>query len=550
MALPLKLLRGPRLRAMADWFSHVGQPIALATAATCTLVLGGRTLGLLQGIELAAYDQLIRLRPAAAPDDRFLIVGITEADIQSRQEWPMADQTFAEALDILLAAEPRVVALDIFRDVPMEPGREELLDIFATRGVLAVCKINSADNAGIAPPSATPAEQVGFSDLVVDAGGTLRRSLIAAGPPEGATSTGEHLCNTPGTQLFALSLQLALAYLSTEGYTAGLTADQQIQIGEVVLTQFSPQWGGYRNGDAAGYQLMLNYRAVTDGVPQVSLGELLAGEVPPEMIRDRMVLIGATTPEAKDMFYTPYSGGLRDSQQMPGVMVHAQAASQLVSAVLDGRPLIWSWPEGAETGWIVLWTLAGGIFAAYVRRPLWFALGAIAAAGTLYGVCVLVLVSTGGWIPLVPAGLGAGLAAVGVALGDRFNKSAYGQAVYRQVKSLLRLNIEIDMDQVEQQVSEITESEYFNQLQQRAQDLRHHRDGQQSAPKDPRPNAPPTPSETAPKQEQSAADTAAQTAAYFDALREERNRVQRPNAPANEKPDPPTPEPPDDAKPF
>jgi hypothetical protein len=52
-----------------------------------------------------------------------------------------------------------------------------------------------------------------------------------------------------------------------------------------------------------------------------------------------------------------------------------------------------------------------------------------------------------------------------------------------------------------------------------------------------------------PQQELAAADTAAKTAAYFHALREEGDRVQRPDSPADEEPDSPTPEPPDDAQP-
>ncbi|NEQ34043.1 MAG: transmembrane sensor domain protein, partial [Leptolyngbya sp. SIO4C5] len=49
------------------------------------------------------------------------------------------------------------------------------------------------------------------------------------------------------------------------------------------------------------------------------------------------------------------------------------------------------------------------------------------------------------------------------------------QAVYRQVQNLLRLNIEIDTAKVDRQVAEISETEYFSQLQQRAKQLRQQR---------------------------------------------------------------------------
>lgn len=541
MAVPPAFWRSPRLRPVADWFRHLGQPIAVATVAVAALVLGGRSLGLLQGMELAAYDQLLRSRPAAPPDDRLLVVGITEADIQSRQEWPMTDQTLVETLQVILAAEPRVVALDIFRDVPMEPGRAALLDLLAADNpIVTVCKINSVDNSGIAPPPTSPPEQVGFSDLPVDPGGTLRRHLVAAGPPDLPTSTGDHLCNTPGTQLFSLGLQLALVYLTVEGYPVGQTPDQQIQVGESVLPRLDSPWGGYRQVDAAGYQIMLNYRGQDQGVPQVSLGEVLAGTVPPEQIRDRIVLIGTVSPEAKDMFYTPYSGNLRDSQQMPGVIVHAQATSQILSAALDGRSLIWVWPGAIEGLWIVGWTLAGAIFATYVRRPWVFVLGGVGAISGLYGLCYGLLLTMGGWIPLIPAAVGMGLAAVGVVLVDRVNRSAYGQAVYRQVKSFLRLKIEIDEDQVERQVAEITESSYFNQLQQRAKNLRHQRDGAEATPQADNAAPPGANGENGDALEPP-------TAAYLDALRAEGQRFKQRQADTQTPPEPSDPPPQEDA---
>jgi hypothetical protein len=200
----------------------------------------------------------------------------------------------------------------------------------------------------------------------------------------------------------------------------------------------------------------------------------LAGEVPPEQIRDRIVLIGATTPEAKDEFYTPFSGGLRDDQKMPGVIVHAQSVSQILSAVLDDRPLLWSWPTWGEALWIIGWGLSGTIFAWYVRRPLRYAIGAVMLVGGLYGICYVIFLQ-GGWIPLVPPALALILASGGVVLLDRFNKSDYGQAVYKQMKTLLRLDIEIDKTKVGEQVAEITDTDYFNQLQAQAKELREKR---------------------------------------------------------------------------
>ncbi|MGF1460776.1 MAG: CHASE2 domain-containing protein [Leptolyngbyaceae cyanobacterium] len=457
------------------WAGRLGQPPVMSTLAASAVVLALSAVGALQGLELGLNDQMMRLRPVPPPDTRILVVGIDEADIQARQEWPIEDSTLVELLTVVTEAEPRVIGLDLFRDIPVGDGQDELISqIQNADHIYAVCKMSSSDNPGVPPPTGLTEAQVGFSDLVVDSGGILRRSLLIAAPPAESEIVDTHLCNSPEAQLFSLSLQLALRYLAEDGINPELTAQQELRLADIILPRLSANLGGYRNVDAQGYQIMLNYRAVRTAVPQVSVSDVLSGAVNPAQMRDRIVIIGATTPEAKDEFYTPFSGGLRDSQQMSGVIVHAQSVSQILSAVLDDRPLIWSWSTGGEVLWIILWALGGALFACYIRRPLVFAVGAIALVAGLYGVCYLLFLQ-GGWIPLVPAALALGLASGGVVLLDRFNKSDYGQAVYKQMKSLLRLEIEIDQSKVGEQVAEITDTDYFSKLQAQAKELRERR---------------------------------------------------------------------------
>ena len=462
----------PWAQKCLSWAGYLGHPVILSTIATSCIVLVARAVGSLQGLELGVYDQMMRLRPALEPDERILVVGIDETDIQVRREWPIEDQTLAELLETLLAAEPRAIGLDFFRDVPIGTGQDTLLNLIQTSDrVVPVCRISSSENPGVPPPPGTPESQVGFADLVVDSGGILRRMVLFTSPPGETSSTDGHLCSDPTVQLPSLSFQLALRYLAGEGINLEITPEQEFKLQDTYLERLNPEMGGYRNVDAGGYQLLLNFRAARDAVPQVSLSEVLSGQVAPEQIRDRVILIGATTPEANDDFYTPYSGGLQDSQKMPGVIVHAHAVSQLLSAVIDDRPLLWSWSSFGEGMWIIVWGLGGALLAWYLRRPVTFTLGAALLLGSLYGGSYMLLLQ-GGWIPLIPPALALALAAGGVILLDRFNKSDYGQAVYKQMKSLLRLEIEIDQTIVGQHVTEITETEYFANLQQQARKLR------------------------------------------------------------------------------
>ncbi|NJO11501.1 MAG: CHASE2 domain-containing protein [Leptolyngbyaceae cyanobacterium SL_1_1] len=379
----------------------------LQTACITSLILsaavvGGRSLGWLQGLELAAYDQMIRSRPDEGPDQRLLIVGITENDIQARQEWPIQDQTLADLLAELVKYQPRAIGLDIFRDVPIGSGHTALLrQLQRSDRTVTVCKMSGSADPGIAPPAIVPPEAVGFSDIVVDPGGILRRNLLVATPqPFADVLPLQHLCN--GSEVvFSLGLQLALKYLAAEGIEPRLTETEAIQLDSVIFDRFRRGMGSYQKVDANGYQILLNYRSAQQVAPQVTLGQVMAGQVKPELIRDRIVLIGLVTSQAKDEFYTPYSGGLQDQQRMPGVTVHAQSVSQILSAVLDHRPLIWAWSSRQELAWIMGWGLIGGIFAWFIRHPLWFGAGLLLLAGSLYGAGVLLFLQ-GGWVPLVP----------------------------------------------------------------------------------------------------------------------------------------------------
>jgi adenylate cyclase len=311
----------------------------------------------------------------------------------------------------------------------------------------------------------------------IDPGGTLRRNLLMLSPPMplglSKIKSVQHICNDPNQTLFSLGLNTALQYLQQKGIEASMTKAEELKIGSVIFPAFDPNTGGYRGADAGGYQILLRYRSANNAVKQVSLIDLLNDRATGDLIRDRIVMMGYTTPLAKDDFYTPYSGGKGDQQKMPGVVVHAQAASQILAAVLDGRKLIWTWPFGIELAWIFSCSVLGGILGWYLRHPLWFSLASLAIAGSIYAISLFVFLQ-GGWIPLVPAITAFLASAIGIVLFDRFNNSEYGQAVYTKVKTLLHLEVEIDEEKLQKQVAEITETDYFKDLQSSVKDLRTH----------------------------------------------------------------------------
>jgi CHASE2 domain-containing sensor protein len=181
-----------------------------------------------------------------------------------------------------------------------------------------------------------------------------------------------------------------------------------------LVTQHPAAYSPRHRATFNGYQTMLNFRAHQGNAnafaPSVSLAELLQGKVTPDQIRNRVVLIGYSdrTDRTTDFYNSPYG-------ELSGVVLQGQMASQVISAALNGRPLIWWWSTGGETLWILAWSVAGGWLVWRLVRPSFWAMGGGILLLGLVGICYGVMVVNGGWLPLLPAALG--MAGTGTVVG-------------------------------------------------------------------------------------------------------------------------------------
>ena len=361
--------------------------------AVIGLVVMARLLGLLQGVELKTLDAFLRWRPAEPTDARILIVGIDETDLESLNTYPVPDATLAQLVDRLSQAQPRAIGIDIYRNFPVEPGHETLVKTLATHPqVFTVEKLSPPP---ILPPPSQPPERLGFTDFPLDRDGFVRRFYL------GAWSTPNHP-NGYGFR-FSLPLRLAQTDLAAEGIDLenGRRNPSNMRFGDVELAQFWPNSGGYVRQPTPGVQLLLNPRSGPNPFDQVSMRDVLAGRVSPDLIRDRVVLIGITSLSVKDLV----NSAAVDSQNpglVFGVEMQAQAVSQILSMVLDGRPPLRSWGNGWEYLWIVIWGAVGMGLVGWISRPAWYLL-AVGLIGLGLGGLGFGLLAVGGWwLPVVP----------------------------------------------------------------------------------------------------------------------------------------------------
>lgn len=371
--------------------------IFTTTIAVTTGIMMVRSLGILQSWELQVFDILMRSRPPEKLDSRILIVTITEADVRSqpaleREGASLSDRALAQLIGKLEQFQPRVIGLDIYREVPVKAEYPNLANwMKKSDRFIAICKVSEDDkHSGVASPPEVPKQRLGFSDVVLDPDGILRRHLLAMAPAIP--------CHTDKS----LSFQLATRYLAHHGIKAKLTPEKNWQFGNIIFKNLESESGGYHGIDSLGHQVLLNWRSSGSIAPIVTLKDVLNNNLTADLVKDRIVLIGTTAESFHDYWNTPYSAGQWPYKPIPGVVVQAHQVSQIISAVLDRRPLLWVWPKGVEIIWIWFWSLIGSILAWCNRSVLRLGIALALTLCLLYGLC-LGLLMLGGWIPFVPS---------------------------------------------------------------------------------------------------------------------------------------------------
>jgi CHASE2 domain-containing sensor protein/two-component sensor histidine kinase len=351
------------------------------------LVILARMLGALQPLEWKALDLSLRWRLAEVTDSRITLVEITENDIQTAIDHPISDRDLANLIQTLQTYKPRVIGIDIFRDRPVGEGYSALKAALSAPNVIGIEKMAEP---AVPPPPVLSENQVGFVDSAVDNDGFLRVSLLAEEDVE-------------GRYRFSFTLKLAEAYLASDGHPLenGLRDPETMRFGEAEIPRFQPNSGGYVRTDNGGNQSLINFRAGGQAFDKISYSAVLSGQVAPDLLQDRMLLIGYTAESVKD---DVNSGAIADSDPsaIPGIVIQAHAVSQILSAVYDGRPFLKTLPDVIEYLLIVGTGCLGIALAHWQRKPSLHLLlvMVIGASGVLLAY---LLAMASWWLPLVPA---------------------------------------------------------------------------------------------------------------------------------------------------
>jgi len=399
--------------------------ISLVVLAFFLLHVGGQFhWGFIDRIENIAFDTRLRLTMPNTTDDRIVIVDIDEKSLAAEGRWPWGRDKLARLVDQLFEryrvgllgfdvvfAEPDDSGLRILErlegaGLAEDPGLRERLGelrprldndrIFARslegRPVVlgyffsAVGEVGEAPQVGALPPPLF--EEEDFEGRKIDFleargyGANLRELQEAA-------RTAGHF--TPYVDADGVVRRVPLLY----GYEGGYYAALSLAVSRLALGGPPPRPGFPEEADdESGYtgiewldlgerripvdnsvRVLVPYRGPQGSFPYVSATDVLSGEVPPERLEGRIVLVGTSAAGLQDLRSTPVQPAY------PGVEIHANLISGLLDNDIMDNP---EYTRGAE--FVLL--LASGIVMAFVLpmlSPLWSALTTFALLAGIVG---------------------------------------------------------------------------------------------------------------------------------------------------------------------
>lgn len=322
------------------------------------LVAGLIVFGFLEFLELRALDTMFRLRGPRPPKSPIVIVAIDEDSFDELNlTWPFPRALHGKLLERLRAERPIAVGLDMFFGGTSPLGAAD--DEAFAEG------IRRAGNVALVLLLRT---EVRTEALVKRSLEVSNRTILdAAG---GVAGPAESLTDLDG-------------FVRRGAIRAGI--DGQMLPGFVHQLHALAARGGIPvRPFPDGEEILINWRGGPETFPRIPYYRVLAGEVRPEAIHGKIVLVGATSPAMHDVFLTPFAGAL-----MAGVEVQANALDNLLNGdYLREVParaqqlvaILAAVVAGTLVGWLcdrAVWVVASLILATAWGTFLAFVLGGV-----------------------------------------------------------------------------------------------------------------------------------------------------------------------------
>lgn len=278
---------------------------------------GRGRLRFLDRVESTTIDLRTLVRGVRVPPDLVTIVAIDDAIVRQKGIYPLARTDLATIVDAIARLEPKVIAVDLLLvDKGPDDADEALAKSLATRpAVIAAAAVFPEATQSIfaenddGPLGRLPTAerfllplkkfadhaQIGIVNVATDRSGTPRSIPM--------------LFRTSG--MVELSLPLRVAALA-------IGKEPVIEPHRLMLDQRSVSTD-------VDHALPITFYGPRRTIRTIGAASVLAGDIAPEAIRDRIVVLGVTVTGGGDFFSTPFE------PRLPGVEVISTAITHLIA---------------------------------------------------------------------------------------------------------------------------------------------------------------------------------------------------------------------------
>ena len=281
-------------------------------------------------LTLASHNLLFRLRGTITPLSEITILAIDDQSLQQIGPWPWPRSVMAEVIDRLTALKPRAIGLDVlYAETPdtapdLEPSLELARAVAKNGRVVMPAQLYDRPS-----PSGRPAiSWLRPAPLFADQAAMLGHVHVAPGIDGMVRSVQLSKASDQGERLWAFAIEV-------------IRLADGIDEAEIVELPGSIRVGGYRipvidpasPSTTAGVtvirsnEMPINFAGSAGTFRTLSISDLLADKVEAHLLRDQLVLIGATAQSMGDSRIAPFThfgdDPLQGGREMPGVEIHA-----------------------------------------------------------------------------------------------------------------------------------------------------------------------------------------------------------------------------------
>ena len=368
-------------------------------------VLGARSLGAFHALELMALDRFLTLNNRLLPetvDPDITIVQIDPPYVEGTEDkgYTIEPDSLAQILDEIFASEPTVVGTDILSYRIIEENQAALLSTINRYPNLITVANYSANSAPPIEGLTTDQliNQVGFNDLLLDRDGTVRRALL------------DFFLNDDGDSYRrSFAIQVVNGHFQnkknengdpTIELENGIDNPNTMRFGTVEIPRINAAYG-YTGQQVYGVQTLVNYRSSAKPFEVVTASSLLELQTERDkLIKDKIIILGlAGLSQDLSIPSSKVNSVLEDSQLVSGIEIQTHIISQLVQAIEDGRPLIWT-SQTAQYVFLIVFSILGISCGRFSKDTFSGLLGLLVTILSSIILSYLLLLRIGLWLPL------------------------------------------------------------------------------------------------------------------------------------------------------